>query len=149
MALTQAHRSRVENTRSVGTAREAEPLTDGDCLYLVGVIAQDLGFLPEFSDLQQQMIPKFFDVDLKQRPNLTGNFWSLFEQLLVKDPNTDTFFIASERCTNQDLSILTFCICNPFLLWTKLVLVVFSNMAGPSRTDRSFRSPGASCAHWL
>ena len=92
MALTQAHRSLVEKTRSVGIAKEAEPLNDGDCLYLVGVIAQELGFLPEFPDLQQQMIPEFFYVDLKQRPILTGDFWGLFEQLLDKDPNADTFF---------------------------------------------------------
>ncbi len=48
MALTQSQRSLVEKTRSVGTAKEAEPLSDGDCLYLVGTIARDLVLLPNF-----------------------------------------------------------------------------------------------------
>jgi len=92
MALTQSQRSLVEKTRSVGTAKEAEPLTDGDCLYLVGAIASDLGIIDKFPELHEQTIPEFFEVDLKKRPCISGKFWKEFETLLKYDPNADTFF---------------------------------------------------------
>lgn len=93
MGLTQAHRSLVEKTRTVGTAKEAEPLSDGDCRYLLGVIAQDLGILDKFPELGTQPITAFFDIDLKRRPSpLDWDFWELFERLLAEDANADTFF---------------------------------------------------------
>lgn len=92
MVLTQAHRSLVEKTRTVGAAKEAQSLSDGDCLYLLGVIARDLSILNQFPDLESQEFPHFFDVDLKARPVLSGDFWSLFEQILAHDPNADTYF---------------------------------------------------------
>jgi hypothetical protein len=90
--VTQAQRSLVEKTRSVGTAKEAEPLSDADCLYLLGVIARDLSILGSFPELEPQEFPEFFVVDLKKRPALTGNFWELFERILDHDPNADTYF---------------------------------------------------------
>lgn len=92
MALTQSQRSLVEKIRSVGTAEEAEPLSDGDCMYLVGVIVHDLGIMDQFPELQEQTIPELFEVDFKQRPCITGEFWKAFETLLKHDHNADTFF---------------------------------------------------------
>ena len=92
MALTQAHRSLVEKTRTVGTAKEAEPLSDGDCLYLLAVIARDLSILQHFPELEAQSFPDLFDVDLKDRPILSGDFWAVFDQILGHDPNADTYF---------------------------------------------------------
>ena len=92
MVLTQAHRTLVERTKSVGAAKEAEPLSDGDCIYLLSVIGSDLGLLGEFPEFAAAPIPEFFGVDLKHRPSPPGDFWELFERLLAKDANSDTFF---------------------------------------------------------
>ena len=92
MAITQALRILVEKTRAVGTATEAEPLSDGDCTYLLGVIAKDLGVIDQFPELANQGIPEFFHVDPKNRPLLTGSFWDALESLLRHDPDADTYF---------------------------------------------------------
>ena len=92
MAITQALRTLVEKTRNVGTAKEAEPLSDGDCTYLLGVIARDLGVFDQFSEFANQDTPEFFLVDPNNRPILCGAFWDVFESLLQLDPNADTYF---------------------------------------------------------
>jgi hypothetical protein len=50
MALTQSQKSLIQKTRSVGAAREAEALTDADCLFLLATIAADLGLQSEFPE---------------------------------------------------------------------------------------------------
>lgn len=93
MALTQAHRTLVEKTRSVGTAKEAQRLSDDDCRYLVGAIAQDLGILDRFPEFVEPPMTEFFDIDLENRPTpKSGDFWELFQRLLALEPNADTFF---------------------------------------------------------
>lgn len=71
MVLTQLQRSLVEKTRSVGAAREAEPLSDSDCLFLVATIARDLGLLAQFPEVPKEF-PDFYRVGIHERPQLGG-----------------------------------------------------------------------------
>lgn len=92
MALTQSQKSLVQKTRSVGTAREAEALSDDDCVFLVATIARDLGLLDKFPQLPKAF-PAFFEAGVNGRPRLGDfDFLSLFERLLALNGDADSFF---------------------------------------------------------
>ncbi|HEY5314058.1 MAG TPA: hypothetical protein VIK18_16120 [Pirellulales bacterium] len=92
MALTQAQKALVEKTRSVGTAREAESLSDDDCVFLVATIARDLGLLGAFPELPHAF-PTFFQAGINQRPRLGDfHFLQLFERLVSENGDSDSFF---------------------------------------------------------
>ena len=69
MGLSQLQRSLIEKTRSVGAAREAEPLSDADCLFLIATIARDLSLLEQFPEMRQGL-PDFFRVGIHDARNL-------------------------------------------------------------------------------
>ena len=92
MALTQSQLSLVEKTRSVGAAREAEALSDSDCVFLVATIARDLGLLGHFPDLPADF-PSFFQLAVSDRPRLAGvDFGGLFERLVSLEKDADSYF---------------------------------------------------------
>lgn len=92
MALTQSQKTLVEKTRSVGASREAEALSDGDCIFLVATIAKNLDLLGEFPELSCEF-PDFFDVGFGDRPNLGEfNFLEIYDRLLRLNGDADSFF---------------------------------------------------------
>jgi hypothetical protein len=92
MGLTQLQRSLVERTRSVGSAREAEPLSDADCLFLVATIARDLALQEHFPEFPRTF-PGFFEVGIHERPQYSDlPFLELFDRLVSLDSNADSFF---------------------------------------------------------
>ncbi len=98
MALTQSQLSLIEKTRSVGASREAEALSDKDCVFLVATIARDLELLDHFPDLPTDF-PGFFQLALSNRPNLAGvDFCNLFERLVSLEKDADSYF-ACLLCT--------------------------------------------------
>jgi len=92
MALTQSQKTLVEKTRSVGASREAEALSDADCIFLVATIAKNLDLLGEFPEFSHDF-PDFFDVGFSDRPDLGEfNFLELYERLLALNGDADSFF---------------------------------------------------------
>ncbi len=92
MALTQSQLSLIEKTRSVGASREAEALSDEDCVFLVATVARDLELLDHFPDLPTDF-PGFFQLALSNRPNLAGvDFCNLFERLVSLEKDADSYF---------------------------------------------------------
>lgn len=92
MALTQMQRSLVQKTRTVGAAREAEALSDDDCVFLVATIAKDLGLLENFPEFPNDL-PTFFEVGITGRPHVAETqFGELFERLIALNADADSFF---------------------------------------------------------
>jgi hypothetical protein len=92
MGLSQLQKSLIEKTRSVGAAREAQPLSDADCTFLVATIARDLDLLAHFPELPRNF-PEFFDAGLRERPQLGDlPFLDLFERLVALNGDADSFF---------------------------------------------------------
>jgi hypothetical protein len=92
MGLSQLQKSLIERTRSVGAAREAEPLSDADCLFLVATIARDLSLLEQFPEMPQGF-PDFFRAGIHERPQLGDlPFLELFERLVSLNIDADSFF---------------------------------------------------------
>jgi hypothetical protein len=82
----------LQRTRAVGAAKEAEPLTDGDCCFLVATIARDLQRLSAFPELPSDF-PDFFAAGVNSRPQFDElDFLPLFERLLSLDSDADSFF---------------------------------------------------------
>lgn len=85
-------KSLIERTRSVGAAKEAEPLSDADCVFLVATIARDLALLGHFPELPQTF-PDFFGAGTNERPQLGDMpFLTLFERLVSLNSDADSFF---------------------------------------------------------
>ncbi len=92
MALTQSQKALIEKTRSIGAAKEAEALSDDDCVFLVATIARDLGLLDKFPGLPTEF-PSFFATGLNERPKIANaNFVDLMDKLLALEPDTDSYF---------------------------------------------------------
>lgn len=92
MGLTQAQRSIIQKSRSVGNSDLAVPLTDDACAYLVAVIARDLGLLDQFPEFQQDFAP-FFSEGHPEELVLTGiEFIKSIERLIAAVPDADTYF---------------------------------------------------------
>jgi hypothetical protein len=93
MALTQAQRAIIERARSLGGGDQAVLLDDDVCAYLVAVIGSDLDLLKRFPDWPQQ-VPSFFETTPLSSLRFTGlDFVRMFEQLLTRDRNADTYFM--------------------------------------------------------
>lgn len=85
-------RSLLQKTRTIGAAREAEALSEDDCIFLVATIAADLGLLDRFPEFPKAF-PTFFDVGITGRPHLAATqFDELFERLVALNPDADSFF---------------------------------------------------------
>jgi hypothetical protein len=92
MALTQSQKTLIEKTRSVGTARAAEPLSEDDCLFLVATIARDLGLIDRFPELSGDF-PEFYEVGVRKRPAVGSlSFTEGFERLVSLAADADSYF---------------------------------------------------------
>jgi len=82
----------IQKTRSVGAAKEAESLSDQDCLFLVTTIARDLGILNSFPELPADS-PGFFQVGINERPDVGDyDLFQLIERLFELNQDADSFF---------------------------------------------------------
>jgi len=92
MALTQAQRAILEKARALSGGGQGVALSGGACAFLVAVIARDLGASTTFPELPTDA-PEFFSPGPLSKLEVGGHDCeSLFERLVVLDPNADTYF---------------------------------------------------------
>lgn len=93
MPLTQAQKAIISKVRALGGGRQAVALDDAACLYLLALMVQDLGLREAFPDHPADLPPLFSAEALKPPRINTATFMSLFEQLLARVPDADTYFL--------------------------------------------------------
>ena len=93
MALTQAQKSLIAQARLAGAGKLNVGLGDDSCAYLAATIARDLGLLAEFPDLPSDFAEFFAEKDARNLRLEGFEFQVLIEQLLLIEPNADTYFV--------------------------------------------------------
>ena len=68
------------------------PLNDGRCAYLIARIADDLGLLDSFPEIENEVPPFFSTTPISSIELGISNPQFLYERLLTLDANTDTYF---------------------------------------------------------
>lgn len=91
--LTQAQKSMINKTRTLGSGSSQVRLDDAACVYLVAAIAADLGRQAEFPEVTFP-VPDFYNPGDLESLRIEGPcFTSLFEKLCSLDPDADTYFV--------------------------------------------------------
>ena len=91
MGLSQSQKSLIEKARTLGSGSDRFALDDQACVYLLAVIAHDLGFdhhFPEFPKAQ----PDFFSNATNASIAVPSRFADLAARLFGLDENADTYF---------------------------------------------------------
>lgn len=92
MGLTNLQCSTIEKARAGGAAELAVELSDDVCVYLLAVIARDLGLSNKFRELPQT-VPDFFSDTQPEELILKGfDFWKLMSRLVDADAEGPTYF---------------------------------------------------------
>lgn len=93
MPLTQAQKAIISKARALGGGRQGVALDDAACIYLVGLIVQDLNLRTSFPELPADL-PSFFGSQALETLKIdAATFMPLFERLLAHVPDADTYFL--------------------------------------------------------
>jgi hypothetical protein len=92
MPLTKAQCSLVEKARVLGAGGAGIRLDDAACLFLIAVVADDLGLADKFKQFRRPL-PQFFQSGDLDRLRLPGvEFEPLLDELFQLDADADTYF---------------------------------------------------------
>ena len=92
MALTQIQKALISKVKTAGNSEMGVPLRDDICVYLVSVVAHDLGIEAEFPEFHGPP-PPFFGTAQLSSLRITGfPFVALFERLVDSRLDADSYF---------------------------------------------------------
>jgi len=92
MVLTKSQQTIWERSRAIGSGGQAVVLSDSVCAYLVGRIVHDLGLLNDFPEVPPSL-PGLFELqDLSQLTLLVDDPKALFERLVARAKDADTYY---------------------------------------------------------
>lgn len=92
MSLSQAHLAMIEKARATGGGPQGVALSDGACVYLITIIAADLGLLENFPEIGSENIPDFWTTRNQRQEINNVDFLPLIERLFKLDPDADSYF---------------------------------------------------------
>ena len=92
MGLTKLQAAVLEKARALGNGGQAVALTDAMCVYLIARIAADLKLQKHFPDLPKHPIEFFTNQPLASLKIDGLDCRSLFERLVEKGTDADTYF---------------------------------------------------------
>jgi hypothetical protein len=93
MALTTSQRAILERVRSLRAGAQAVALTDEMCVYLVAVIAADLGLSAKFTEFKGKLTPFFTNTPLRNLEIKDVDFITVYERLIRLNADSDTYFV--------------------------------------------------------
>ena len=92
MALTHAQKTLVERAQTAGGGILGAGLSDSACVFLVSVIAYDLGIEEVLAGIAAQQVGFFDERNPEEMITPDVEFYPLVEQLFQILPDTDTYF---------------------------------------------------------
>ena len=93
MGLSQIQKALIAKVRAVGNSGLAVPLSDDICVYLLGIVVQDLGLQASFPDFAERLPPFFGTTPLTSLRVEGLNFIALFEELVHLCQDADSYFL--------------------------------------------------------
>jgi hypothetical protein len=92
VGLTRAQFTIWERARSLGNSGQAVALSDAMCAFIVARVAEDLGFKDLFSKERKHLTDFFSGAAPSQLQLLAGDPLAMFEKLVARDKDADTYF---------------------------------------------------------